>query len=119
MYLKETGNIIKGLSSENTGMINVDIKKEEKIPVSVRDGKIFLSRFYSKTDVLEGRKEKITDKRQIVIKAKHLEYWYDKKMPLLRDVNLEIEQQQCYAILEGEEPNKDEYDESFEEIRCF
>lgn len=77
------------------------IKKEEKIPVSVRDGKIFLSRFYSKTDVLEGRKEKITDKRQIVIKAKHLEYWYDKKTPLLRDVNLEIEQQQCYAILGG------------------
>lgn len=26
---------------------------------------------------------------------------------------------QCYAILEGEEPNKDEYDESLEEIRCF
>ena len=95
------------------------IKKEEKIPVSVRDGKIFLSRFYSKTDVLEGRKEKITDKRQnrgllksgvlkrkadgkqIVIKAKHLEYWYDKKTPLLRDVNLEIEQQQCHAILGG------------------
>lgn len=26
---------------------------------------------------------------------------------------------QCYAILEGEEPNKNEYDESLEEIRCF
>lgn len=95
------------------------VQKEEKVPVSVKDGKIFLSRFHSKTDDLKGRKEKITDKnqnrfffrsgaskgkadgKQIVIKAKHLEYWYDKKTPLLRDIHFEIEQQQCYAILGG------------------
>lgn len=40
MYLKETGNIIKGLSSENTGMISVDIKKEEKIGYTLDEIKL-------------------------------------------------------------------------------
>lgn len=91
------------------------VQKERKIPVSVKDGKTFLSSFYPKPDVSKekagenqnrfffrsGASEGKSDEKQIVIKAKHLEYWYDKKTPLLRDINLEIEQQQCYAILGG------------------
>lgn len=91
------------------------VQKERKIPVSVKDGKTFLSRFHPKPDVSKekadenqnsffsrsGASEGKSDEKQIVIKATHMEYWYDKKTPLLRDIHIEIEKQQCYAILGG------------------